>query len=109
MKNSEDLGNIISLSKIGQKIFEIKGKYHPNLIANLSREAYDLYVIRMSICDQLLEQLDKKGITVEKIEDFIKNKMKESKEQLDKAKDEMESELIQLTIKEWKDFYKYMK
>ena len=104
MKNSDDLGNIISLSKIGQKIFEIKGRYHPNLITNLSKEAHDLYLIRMSICDQLLEQLDKKDMTVGKIEDFIKNKVKESKKKLDKAKDEMEIELIQLTIKEWDDF-----
>ena len=104
MKNSDDLGKLISLTKIGEKIFKIKQMYHPNLIANLSKEAYDLYLIRMSICDQLLEQLDKKGITVEKIEDFVRSKVKQSRERLDKAKFETETVLIQLNIKEWEDF-----
>jgi len=104
LKNLDDLGELISLTKIGQKIFEIKDRYHPNLIANLSKEAYDLYLIRMSICDQLLEQLDKKGITIEKVEDYIRNKIKENRERLDKQKDEIETEVIQLSIKEWEDF-----
>ena len=104
MKKSEDIGNVISLSKIGQKIFEIKGKYHPNLIANLSKEAYDLYLIRMSICDQLLEQIEKKGATVEKVEEFIKSKVRDAKKYLYQPRDEVDIKLIQLKIKEWEDF-----
>jgi len=104
MTDSDDLRELISLTKIGEKIFKIKEMYNPNLIANLSKEAYDLYLKRMSICNQLLEQLDKKDITIEKIEDFIGKKVKESKERLDKAKDETEVKLIQLSIKEWEDF-----
>ncbi len=104
MTDSDDLRELISLTKIGEKIFKIKEMYHPNLIANLSKEAYDLYLKRMSICNQLLEQLDKKDITIEKIEDFIWKKVKESKERLDKIKNEMETKLIQLSIKEWELF-----
>ena len=104
MTDSDELRQLISLTKIGEKIFKIKEMYNPNLIANLSKEAYDLYLKRMSICNQLLEQLDKKDITIEKIEAFIGKKVKESKERLDKAKDETEVKLIQLSIKEWEDF-----
>ena len=104
MTDSDELRQLISLTKIGEKIFKIKEMYNPNLIVNLSKEAYDLYLKRMSICNQLLEQLEKKSITIKKIEEFIRNKMKESKERLDKAKNETEAKLIQLSIKEWEDF-----
>ena len=104
MTDSNDLKELISLTKIGEKVLKLKEMYNPNLIANLSKEAYDIYLIRMSICDQLLEKLDKKGITVEKIEDFIRNKVKQSKERLNNSKNEMETKLIQLSIKEWEDF-----
>ena len=104
MKNSDDLKEKISLSKFGHRIFEIKGMYHPNLIVNLSKEAYDLYSVRMSICNQLLEQINKKGITLKKIEDFIRDKVKNIRKGLKYAKNTMESELIKLAIKEWEEF-----
>ncbi|MFX1572761.1 MAG: hypothetical protein ACFFB0_08430 [Promethearchaeota archaeon] len=104
MNGSNDLRELISLSKIGEKIFKIKDMYNLNLISNLSKEAHDLYLIRMSICNQLLEQLDKKGITVEKIKDFIGNKLKQNRERLNNAKNANETKFIQISIKEWEDF-----
>ncbi|KKM04147.1 hypothetical protein LCGC14_1767180 [marine sediment metagenome] len=58
--NLDDFKEILSISKIREKIFRIKELYHPNLVKNLSKEAYDLYLIRQSICDQLLELSNKK-------------------------------------------------
>jgi hypothetical protein len=104
MKNLNDLDEEIYQSKIGQKILKIRGMYHPNLVANLSKEAYDIYTVRMSICDQLLEQLDKKGIKFKKIEDFIRDKAKNIKKGLKFAKNGIEADLIKLAIKEWEEF-----
>ncbi len=58
--NLDDFKEILSISKIREKIFRIKELYHPNLVKNLSKEAYDLYLIRQSICDQLLELSNQK-------------------------------------------------
>ena len=95
---------LLSLEGIREKIFKIESMYHPNLIANLSKEAYDLYLIRDSICKQLLELLKEKDIDIDKIHDFIKGKIKNSKKRLKLAKNGIESEAIKATIEEWKQF-----
>ncbi|MFW9947906.1 MAG: DUF1655 domain-containing protein, partial [Candidatus Odinarchaeota archaeon] len=78
--------------------------YHPSLIANLSKEACDLYLIRDSICSQLLELLKEKDIDIVKLNNFIKNKIGESKKKLKETKNEIEVKMIKLTIEEWKEF-----
>ncbi|MFX1312442.1 MAG: hypothetical protein ACFFHD_07495 [Promethearchaeota archaeon] len=103
MNDSDDFRELIFLTKIRDKAYKTKQMYNPNLISNLSKEAYDLYLIRMSICDQLLEELDKEGITVEQIKDFVKNKVNKIRERLNKAKNEIETKFIQLSIKEWEN------
>ncbi|MFW9948237.1 MAG: hypothetical protein ACFFDX_15535, partial [Candidatus Odinarchaeota archaeon] len=77
-----DIDKMLSLQAIGEKIFKIKNMYHPSLIANLSKEAYDLYLIRDSICSQLLELLKEKDINIAKLNNFIKSKIGESKKKL---------------------------
>ncbi|MFX0139346.1 MAG: hypothetical protein ACFFDN_37245 [Candidatus Hodarchaeota archaeon] len=99
-----DINKMLSLQAIGEKIFKIKNMYHPSLIANLSKEMYDLYVIRDSICDQLLELLKEKDIDINKVNDFIKNRIKENQKKLKEAKNEVAVETIKLTIEEWKQF-----
>jgi len=99
-----DINKMLSLQAIGEKIFKIKNMYHPSLIANLSKEAYDLYLIRDSICNQLLELLKEKDIDISKVNAFINNKIKESTKKLKEAENEIEVETIKLTIEEWKQF-----
>jgi hypothetical protein len=100
----DDVKKLLSIQAIEQKIFKMKEMYHPNLIANLSKEAYDLYLIRKSIYDQLLTLLEEKDIDVGKVNDFIKQKIKESKKRLNEAKKGEETETIKITIEEWKHF-----
>jgi len=99
-----DINKMLSLQAIGEKIFKIKNMYHPSLIANLSKEMYDLYLIRDSICNQLLELLKEKDIDISRVNNFIKNKIKESKKKLKEAGNGMEVETIKLAIEEWKQF-----
>ncbi len=75
----DDVKKLLSLEGIREKIFKIENMYHPNLVANLSKEMYDLYLIRNSICNQLLELLNQKDIEIDKVHDFIKEKIKNSK------------------------------
>lgn len=102
--NLDDFKEILSISKIREKIFRIKELYHPNLVKNLSKEAYDLYLIRQSICDQLLELSNKKDINTEKVKSFIKNRIKDSKKQLNKAENRLEINSIKVVIEEWEKF-----
>ena len=100
----DNVKKLLSIQAIEQKIFKMKEMYHPNLIANLSKEAYDLYLIRKSIYDQLLALLDEKDIDIDKINDFIKKKIKESKKKLNDAKNGEEADAIKIIIEEWKQF-----
>lgn len=103
--DSEDFGNRISVNKLEEKIFKIKEMYHPNLIKNLSKEAYDLYLIRKSVCNELLKVTSEKDIKYSKIVDYIKNEIEKNKERLKNASDPIELTLIQLTIEEWEGFF----
>ena len=100
----EDLGNFLLVSKVREKIFKIKEMYNPNLIKNLSKDAHDIYLIRQSICNQLLKLTNEKDIKYNKIEDFMKQKIRENKEHFKETSDQVELKLIQLTIEEWENF-----
>ena len=100
----DDVKNSLSIKVIEEKIFKMKDKYHPNLIANLSKEAYDLYLRRNSIYDQLLELLNEKDIDIGKVNNFIKKKIKKSEKRVKEAKNGKEAETIRITIEEWKQF-----
>ena len=102
--DSEDFGNRISIDKLEEKIFKIKEMYHPNLIKNLSKEANDLYLIRKSVCNELLKLTSEKDIKYSKIVEYIKNEIEKNKERFKNISDQIELTLIQLTIEEWKGF-----
>lgn len=120
-----DLKDSFSLIKIRDSIFRTKSKYNPNLIANLSKEAYDIYLMRMSICDDLLKKLDEEGISLEKLKDYINENLNETKQELEKAKkdksitkiahidpgkplekvvDQEKINLLKATIEEWEQY-----
>jgi len=100
----DDIKKLLSLEGIREKIFKIKDMYNPNLIANLSKEMYELYLIRDSICNQLLELLKEKDIDIDKVQDFIKEKIKNSKKRLKEVNNGIEAEALKATIEEWKQF-----
>jgi len=102
--NQKDFRNKLLIDAIREKIFKIKEMYNPNLVSNLSKEMYDLYLIRESICEQLLKLSSERGIDIGKIKDFIKSKIKENENKLKNETDESEAKLIELNIKEWKGF-----
>lgn len=100
----ENLKDMLALQKLEEKIFKYKSMYHPNLVANLSREAYDLYLIRNSIGDQLLEVIKKKGRSLKKIKEFITEKIHEIETKLKQETIQYELNLLKISIDEWKAF-----
>jgi hypothetical protein len=100
----KNMDNILNIKHIEEKIFKYKSMYHPNLVANLSKEAYDLYLVRTSICDNLLLRLEKNKANYEEILQYIKKQIEESKVKLKNAKNEEESTYFKLSIQEWKTF-----
>ena len=102
MKDSE-IVDIVSISKIGQKALDKVSNYNPNLIANLSKQAYDLYIIRKNICEEIFPIITTRKITLSKVKEHIQKKINEAQNLLDETKSEEEKELINLRIKELKD------
>jgi len=92
------------LERIRKKIFEFKSMYNPNLIANLSKEMYDRYLIRESMCNDLLQQLEKLDINKEKIKIFIEKRIKWLEEKYKNTQDVQETKYLEMAIEEWKDF-----
>ena len=102
--NDNRINDIFYLQKMEEKIFKFKQIYHPNLIANLSKEAYDVYLIRNSIDDQILEELNKKERSIHKIKEFITSKISEIESKLKDTSESYEINLLKLSIDEWKAF-----
>ena len=102
--NMDDFQEILSLEGVREKIFKIKDMYHPRLIANLSKEANDIYLARKLICEDLSNLLDEEDINFGKVKDYIKDQIKENKEQLKQVPNDDDINAIKVTIKEWEDF-----
>ena len=102
--NMDDFQEILSLEGVREKIFKIKDMYHPRLIANLSKEANDIYLARKLICEDLSKLLDEKDINFGKVKDYIKDQIKKNKEQLKQIQSDDDINAIKVTIKEWEDF-----
>lgn len=102
---SKDISDSLTRIKLKEKIFKIQEMYHPRLVSNLSKEAHDRYLIRDSICSQLLNLLDDNSVSMEHIQDYIKKNIKEREMRLADEDNTADFELINMAIKEWKVFY----
>ena len=95
--------DMLLVSKIGQKALEKVSKYNPNLIANLSKQAYDLYLIRKNICEEIFPIVTTPEITLNEVRKYIQNKINEIQNLLDKTKSAEDKELLNLRIEELGD------
>ena len=100
----DDFQELLSLEDIREKIFKIKDLYNPRLIANLSKEANDIYLARKSICEDLQKLLEEKDINFDKVKEYIKDQIKENKDQLKQAQNDDDINFLKTTIKEWEEF-----
>ena len=61
-------------------------------------------MIRNSIDDQILEELNKKERSIHKIKEFITSKISEIESKLKDTSESYEINLLKLSIDEWKAF-----
>lgn len=102
--DSDNLKNILNIKSIEEKIIKYKTMYHPNLVANLSKEAYDLYVVRSSISDKLNSLIEKNRSNYDEVHKYIKNQIASLNNKLHNSQDEQEKIYLKLTIDVWNDF-----
>jgi Glu-tRNA(Gln) amidotransferase subunit E-like FAD-binding protein len=98
--------DMLLVSKIGQKALNKVSTYNPNLIANLSKQAYDLYMIRKNICEEIFPVVTTPKITLSKVKEYIQNMINESNILLEKAESVEDKELLSLRVEELKDLIK---
>ena len=95
--------DMLLVSKIGQKALNKVSNYNPNLIANLSKQAYDLYLIRKSICEEIFPIVITPEITLTEVKEYIQNKINEAQNLVEKTESVEDRELLNLRIEELKD------
>ncbi|MBD3214659.1 MAG: hypothetical protein GF311_18760 [Candidatus Lokiarchaeota archaeon] len=102
--SEKQINDLLWREKLRKKILKLKEKYHPRLVTNLSKEAHDRYIIRDSICSQILPLLDNTEKSMDDIHQLIIKKIKERENKLTSVKNKADFELIEIAIEEWKSF-----
>lgn len=98
--------DMLLVSKIGQKALDKVSNYNPNLIANLSKEGNDLYLLRKSICEEIFPIVTTPEIRISEVKEYIQNKIKESQKLLAETNEAEEKKLLNLRIEEYNDLLK---
>lgn len=98
--------DMLLVSKIGQKALDKVSNYNPNLIANLSKEGHDLYLLRKSICEEIFPFVTTPEITLKEVKGYIQEKIYEVQKLLKEADSAEEKKLLDLRIEEYKDLLK---
>ncbi|MHA1105288.1 MAG: hypothetical protein ACTSPN_06150 [Promethearchaeota archaeon] len=102
--NKENLGEILAVSKIGDRALNKIAKYNPNLISNLSKEAYDLYIVRKQICEYIFSLVTTQGMTLDNLKKILFEKITKVKDMRKHADSEEEREFLELKIEELEDY-----
>ena len=97
-----DIGELLSIKL---KISERQSLYNPNVVANLSKEMDEIYLIRKSVHENLLKFIENKDIDAKKVIDYINDQIKKCNSQLKEAKDDSDIKSIETEIDEWKEFF----
>ena len=100
----ENLMEMLAVSKIGDQALNKIAMYNPNLIANLSKVGYDLYIIRKQICEYIFSLVTTKGIILENLKKKLHEEIKKVKDLRKNADSEEEREFLELKIEELEDY-----
>jgi len=95
---------MLAISKIGDRALNKIAMYNPNLISNLSKEAYDLYIIRKQICEYIFSLVTAQGMTLAKIKKNLQEEINKVKVLSKNADSEEERGFLNLKIEELGDY-----
>ena len=101
-----NIGDLFFITYLKMKIERKLEKYNPNLVTHLSKQGYDVYLIRSKIYNEVLKVLDDNDITIEKIKEFLKEKIKQINELLKNTKNEKDIIKYNLIIEEYENLIK---
>jgi len=102
--DKENLMEMFAVSKIGDRALNKIAKYNPNLISNLSKEAYDLYIIRKQICEYIFSLVTTQGMTLDNLKKILFEEITKVKDLRKNADSEEERKFLDLKIEELEDY-----
>lgn len=102
-KNREDKSDLLDEFfdiDIKIRIEKILSLYHPRLLANLSREGYEVYNARKSTAEEILEILEKNKPTIKKSEfiSIIEEKKKITQKKINAVTDDLEKICLETVL-----------
>ena len=100
------IGNSFFISDLKMKIERKLEVYNPNLVTHLSKELYDEYLIKLRIYNEFLEFLETIDLTQEKIEAFLKEKIKYINDLIENTKNEEEIKNNNIMVEEYQNLIK---
>ena len=95
---------MLAVSKIGDRALNKIAKYNPNLISNLSKEAYDLYIIRKQICEYIFSLVTDQSMTLDNLKNILHEEIKKVKDLRKQADSKEERKFLELKIGELEDY-----
>ena len=95
---------MLAVSKIGDRALHKISMYNPKLIANLSKEAYDLYIIRKQICEFIFPLVTTQDMTLNGLKKILLEEIKNIEDLRKNADTEEERVFLDLKIEELEDY-----
>ena len=95
---------MLAVSKIGDRALHKIAMYNSNLIPNLSKEAYDLYIIRKQICEYIFSLVTSQGMTLDILKKDLHKEIKKVEIIRKNADSEEERAYLSLKIEELEDY-----
>lgn len=95
---------IWAVSRIGDRALNKIAMFNPNLIANLSKEGYDLYIIRKQICEFIFPLVTTQDMTLKRLKKTLQEEIKKVKNLRKNIDNEEERVFLELKIKELEDY-----
>ena len=95
---------MLAVSKIGDRALHKIAMYNPNLIANLSKVSYDLYIIRKQICEYIFSLVTDQSMTLDNLKNILHEEIKKVKDLRKQADSKEERKFLELKIEELEDY-----
>ena len=99
-----EVNNALYITKLTEKAFRTIEMYNPNLVSNLSREAYDLYTVRKDVAERILAFTEKLDKNQAEVREYLKSEIKAVETLLEKEENPETRRLLEMKIGELKEY-----
>ncbi|MHA1669949.1 MAG: hypothetical protein ACTSV5_05150 [Promethearchaeota archaeon] len=102
--DKENLMEMLAVSKIGNRALNKIAMYNPALIANLSKEAFDLYTIRKEISEYVFSLVTTRDMALDNFKRNLHEEIKKVNNLRKNTDSEEEREFLKIKITELEDY-----